>query len=439
MDLSLTTLSGGAILTGIMVACWDKIKMVLSKVYGLFIVSAHVDERMIHAIEYVIWKEYKPIFATLFNFSGRRLYVKSSVRPIYIAFENLATEPMLYHKGRSFIFVNAMKDQYGESRGASISCLRGTMNLRSFVEYCTDEFNKGISRKFSRFQIFRKVGSESSGGNGRPTPYNNEHAGNSAGVDWNDSDCFLSHRPLGVTLEDIGYPYIAGALSYLALPDIMNDAFKEAQYWKENEDWFKQRNIPWKRGWLLCGPAGSGKTSYARAVAQELNLPVFAIDLGTISNQDLFEHWAEATAKSPSIILLEDIDGVFKGRKNINNKMRANNLTFDCLLNCIDGIDRADGIFVIITTNHPETLDPAIAKVDEHTIIPSRPGRIDRVLVFDVLDREGRIKIAKRIFAGYPEAEWMPLVDLHTNVYGAQFQEICTQTVMKKFWGKTIS
>jgi hypothetical protein len=104
----------------------------------------------------------------------------------------------------------------------------------------------------------------------------------------------------------------------------------------------------------------------------------------------------------PCIALIEDIDNVFHGRENISRKhgmmsfLMASKkkdgeadqpppspLTFDCLLNCLDGVDRCDGVFTIVTTNSIDKIDPALGqprKLPDGTVefISSRPGRIDK-------------------------------------------------------------
>ncbi len=71
----------------------------------------------------------------------------------------------------------------------------------------------------------------------------------------------------------------------------------------------------------------------------------------------------------PCVAMFEDIDAVFHGRRNVA-VASGPSLTFDCLLNCLDGVQRANGLLTFMTTNHLELVDPAIGQPGE---IGSRP------------------------------------------------------------------
>lgn len=69
-----------------------------------------------------------------------------------------------------------------------------------------------------------------------------------------------------------------------------------------------------------------------------------------------------------SIILIEDIDAIFKGRDSVQENTRGKSITFSGLLNALDGVRSQEGRILIMTTNHKENLDRALL----------RPGRADR-------------------------------------------------------------
>ena len=149
--------------------------------------------------------------------------------------------------------------------------------------------------------------------------------------------------------------------------------------WRKLRDWYTERDIPWKRGWVLYGPPGTGKSAITRAIAEDLDMPLFVYSLGQMLNEDLEQSWAEMQAHVPCIALFEDFDNVFHGRENVYGKPKlsdliaatasANNsagnananggsgnnggqstvlntgrLSFDCLLNCLDGVEKSNGI-----------------------------------------------------------------------------------------------
>lgn len=125
--------------------------------------------------------------------------------------------------------------------------------------------------------------------------------------------------------------------------------------------WYSQRGIPHRRGYLLHGPPGSGKTSYIQALAGELNYNICVLNLNDrgLSDDRLIHLMTELPPRS--FVLLEDIDAVFTKRENTYN------VTFSGLLNALDGVTSTEERIVFMTTNHIERLDPALI----------RPGRVD--------------------------------------------------------------
>ncbi len=129
-------------------------------------------------------------------------------------------------------------------------------------------------------------------------------------------------------------------------------------------DWYERMGIPWRRGYLLHGPPGTGKTSVAYALAGELRLKLCTLSL---TNPKLNDHnLAELLQRTPprSLILLEDIDAFFTARQATGTRMEV---SFSGLLNALDGVGAQEGRVVVLTTNHPAQLDAAL----------TRPGRID--------------------------------------------------------------
>jgi len=149
------------------------------------------------------------------------------------------------------------------------------------------------------------------------------------------------------------------------------------------EEWYLNRGIPYRRSYLLYGPPGCGKSSIVKAIAGELNHDICVFSLSNkLTDDGLTELFN--TAPTNSVILLEDIDAVFKSRENEGASTRETNLAFEgCsqsaltfmgLLNALDGVASAeDGQLVFMTTNYPDRLDPALI----------RPGRVDLKIPID--------------------------------------------------------
>ena len=162
------------------------------------------------------------------------------------------------------------------------------------------------------------------------------------------------------------------------------------------------------RGILLVGAPGTGKTLLAKAVAGEADVPFFSISgsefvemfvgVGAARVRDLF---AQAAAKSPCIIFIDELDALGKARGfSPMGGYDEREQTLNQLLTEMDGFHSRPGVIVMGATNRPEILDPALL----------RPGRFDRQVVVDrpdLVGREGILKVhAKGVKLGAS-------VDLH--------------------------
>lgn len=154
-----------------------------------------------------------------------------------------------------------------------------------------------------------------------------------------------------------------------------------------NGDWYHERGIPYRRGYLLYGPPGSGKTSYIQALAGELDYDICILNLSENNlTDDRLNHLMNHIPRR-SILLLEDIDAAFNQRSQSTDQGYQSGVTFSGLLNALDGVASAEECITFMTTNHPERLDPALL----------RPGRVD-YKVFVGNATEGQ---AKRMFSRF--------------------------------------
>lgn len=148
------------------------------------------------------------------------------------------------------------------------------------------------------------------------------------------------------------------------------------------------------KGALLVGPPGTGKTLLAKAVAGEADVPFFSmsgsdfvemfVGVGASRVRDLF---AQAKAKAPSIIFIDEIDAVGRARgKNPafgGNDEREN--TLNQLLTEMDGFGTNSGVIILAATNRVDILDKALL----------RAGRFDRQIHVDLPDLPERVAIFK--------------------------------------------
>jgi hypothetical protein len=140
--------------------------------------------------------------------------------------------------------------------------------------------------------------------------------------------------------------------------------------------------MPLKKGLLFHGPPGTGKSYTVRYLAGAL--PDHTTLLMTAEQMGILpEYIALARLLQPSILVIEDADLIARERSSMNGPCEESLL--NRLLNEMDGLREDARIFFVLTTNRPETLEPAIA---------SRPGRIDQAIEFPLPDALGRRKLA---------------------------------------------
>ncbi|MGH1415394.1 MAG: AAA family ATPase [Pelagimonas sp.] len=146
--------------------------------------------------------------------------------------------------------------------------------------------------------------------------------------------------------------------------DRIESVLTDMRWFYRANDWYAERGIPWRRGYLFHGPPGTGKSSLIRALASEVSLDIATLDIGRsgLTDDDLRE--AMMCAPAGSLIAIEDIDAVFAQREGGEKRT---GVSFSGLLNAIDGVAAQEGRALIMTTNHKDKLDPALI----------RPGRAD--------------------------------------------------------------
>ncbi len=161
-----------------------------------------------------------------------------------------------------------------------------------------------------------------------------------------------------------------GPDSLVLAPGLKEKLFDDVMGFFTRKDVYASHGVPWKRGILLLGPPGNGKTHAVKALCQNIGRPI--LYLRSIESGGIFEtgqhgnisqvfYLARKTA--PCLLVLEDLDAL------INSQNRS------FFLNELDGFAQNTGICVLATTNYPERLDPSIL---------DRPSRFDRKYTFEL-------------------------------------------------------
>lgn len=191
------------------------------------------------------------------------------------------------------------------------------------------------------------------------------------------------------------------------------------------------------KGVLLYGPPGTGKTLSARAVANRTDacfIRVIGSELiqkyvgeGARMVRELFQM---ARSKKACIIFFDEVDAIggsrFDDSSGSDGEVQRTMLE---IVNQLDGFDARGNIKVLMATNRPDTLDPALL----------RPGRLDRKVEFSLPELEGRMHIFKihaKTMAVEKGIRWELLARMCPSTTGAEIRSVCTEAGMFAIRGR---
>ncbi len=151
----------------------------------------------------------------------------------------------------------------------------------------------------------------------------------------------------------------------LTNPDFLEDFRGNVDHFFGARGYFEKNRLPYRRGFLLCGPPGNGKTLLLRALAQEYPAVAFVVFGEGQRNPDdddldAFFDNCPLGRDTPRFLVFEDLDSLFGEQR----------ISLSHFLNRIDGLKPLAGTLLLATTNRPEAVDPALIR---------RPSRFDRV------------------------------------------------------------
>ncbi|ADX67254.1 ATP-dependent zinc metalloprotease FtsH [Weeksella virosa] len=186
------------------------------------------------------------------------------------------------------------------------------------------------------------------------------------------------------------------------------------------------------KGALLVGPPGTGKTLLAKAVAGEAKVPFFSLSgsdfvemfvgVGASRVRDLF---ANAKAKSPSIIFIDEIDAIgrARGKNNFTGSNDERENTLNQLLTEMDGFGTESNVIVIAATNRADILDKALM----------RPGRFDRIIHVDLPElneREAIFRVHLRPLKLGEDVDVKFLAKQTPGFSGADIFNVCNEAAL---------
>ncbi|CAD5234616.1 unnamed protein product [Bursaphelenchus xylophilus] len=160
--------------------------------------------------------------------------------------------------------------------------------------------------------------------------------------------------------------------SVILAENIMERIIEDVKEFIDSSEWYITRGIPYRRGYLLHGPPGTGKSSLISSLAGHFGYSICILSLSERTlDDDRLSHLLNNTPPN-CFILLEDVDAAFVNRDAFDNSNHKayegmTRVTFSGLLNAIDGVASSEERILFMTTNYRDRLDDALV----------RPGRID--------------------------------------------------------------
>ncbi|KAI8841289.1 ATP-dependent 26S proteasome regulatory subunit [Chytridium lagenaria] len=198
-----------------------------------------------------------------------------------------------------------------------------------------------------------------------------------------------------------------------------------------NPELFIRVGIKPPKGVLLYGPPGTGKTLLARAVASTLDCNFLKVVSSAIVDKYIGESarlvremFAYAKEHEPCIIFMDEIDAI--GGRRFSEGTSADReiqRTLMELLNQMDGFDYLGKTKMIMATNRPDTLDPALM----------RPGRLDRKIEIPLPNEQGRLEVLKIHAAPitkHGDIDYDAMVKLSDGFNCADLRNVCTEAGM---------
>ncbi|WP_078381160.1 ATP-binding protein [Sutcliffiella halmapala] len=191
------------------------------------------------------------------------------------------------------------------------------------------------------------------------------------------------------------------------------------EFFTDSGSFFQTYNIPYKRGILLYGKPGNGKTTLVKSIANSITAPVAYWQITEhTSSYSVHEVFSTVNRMTPMVLVIEDIDSMPLDVRSV-------------FLNTLDGATSKDGIFLIGTTNYPEKIDPALI---------NRSGRFDRAYEIKLPTNELRLAyLKKKKMSQFISSEELERIVELTDAFSyAQLNELYTSVALQWHYEKEV-
>lgn len=199
--------------------------------------------------------------------------------------------------------------------------------------------------------------------------------------------------------------YVTPAVPY-EFDDYQQELFNELTMFKMSENWYKSRGLNYRRGILLFGIPGGGKSEFPKVIASKLwgKKAEEFINFAEIGPQEWFD-WVKGRSSPTAtfaIVVLNDLHCIFNGTELISED-KEDKITFEQFIN---GLSRLNNTLFFITTNDVSKIDPALGAPIPGDPLgrTTRPGRIDRAVEFKPPSFDCRYRISKVICRDHDRA-----------------------------------
>ncbi|KAH8116858.1 BCS1 N terminal-domain-containing protein [Phellopilus nigrolimitatus] len=219
----------------------------------------------------------------------------------------------------------------------------------------------------------------------------------------------------GTEWRPFGLPRRKRPVGSVVLADGVAERIEEdVQAFLRRRKWYADRGIPYRRGYLLHGPPGSGKSSFIQALAGALNYDICLLNLSERGLGDDKLNHLLSNAVERSIVLIEDIDAAFNKRVQTSEDGYQSSVTFSGFLNALDGVASGEERIIFMTTNHLERLDPALI----------RPGRVDLLETIEDALPSQATRLFLRFYRGDDD-----VADSELGILGAELGHIVEEQI----------